>query len=206
MKVPVRPLDENSVFELASCSKQFTAMAIALLQHQGKLSVTDDFTKYIPELSCYKGITIKDLVYHISGLPDYMAQDSMWIEWDEHKIATNGDVIALLAKYKPAVLFGPGTRHEYSNTGYMLLATIVERASGLSFGDYLDKHIFKPLKMSHSLVYSRRYAPRKITNYAYGYVTDDSLQKLVLPDSYSYYPLCIQFRWHCWGWWCQFNR
>lgn len=180
------PLNENSVFELASCSKQFTAMAIALLQHQGKLSVGDDFTKYIPELAHYKGITISDLIYHISGLPDYMALDSMWLDWNEHKIATNQDVIMKLAQYKPALLFETGTKHEYSNTGYMLLASIVERTSGMSFGAYLKKNIFKPLKMDHSMVYSRRYAPKKVDNYAFGYVMDDSLQKLVLPDSYIY--------------------
>jgi len=180
------PLDERSIFELASCSKQFTAMAIALLQHQGKLSVSDDFTRYIPELSFYKGITISDLVYHTSGLPDYMSLDSMWRDWDEHKIATNKDVIEKMARYKPALLFPAGTRHEYSNTGYMLLAVIIERASGRSFADYLQQYIFRPLQMTRSFVYSRRYAPKKVDNYAYGYVMDDSLQKLVLPDNYVY--------------------
>lgn len=179
-------LNENSIFELASCSKQFTAMAIALLQHQGKLSAGDDFTRYIPELAFYKGITIHNLIYHTSGLPDYMGVDTLWADWDEHKIANNKDVIDRLAKYKPALLFETGTKHEYSNTGYMLLATIIERVSGKSYGDYLAKNIFKPLKMDRSFVYCRRYAPRKIDNYAYGYVMNDSLNKLVLPDSFDY--------------------
>lgn len=180
------PLNENSIFELASCSKQFTAMAIALLQHQGKLKVEDDFTKYIPELNFYKGITISNLIYHTSGIPDYMQSDSMWADWDEHKIATNKDVIERFVRYKPALNFETGTKHEYSNTGYMLLASIIERTSGMSFGAYLQKYIFKPLKMDRSFVYNRRYAPKKVDNYAFGYVMDDSLHKLVLPDSYVY--------------------
>lgn len=179
-------LDENSIFELASCSKQFTAMAIALLQHQGKLKAEDDFAKYIPELGFYKGITISNLIYHTSGLPDYMQLDSMWADWDEHKIATNKDVIERFVKYKPALDFETGTKHAYSNTGYMLLASIIERTSGMSFAAYLQKYIFKPLKMDRSFVYNRRYAPRKVDNYAFGYVFNDSLNKLVLPDSYIY--------------------
>jgi len=180
------PLNENSLFELASCSKQFTAMAIALLQQKGKLKVDDDFTKYIPELSFYKNITIRNLIYHTSGIPDYMQLDSMWMDWDEHKIANNDDVIKKFVQYKPALLFPTGSKHEYSNTGYMLLASIIERASGMSFGAYLQKNIFKPLKMDRSFVYNRRYAPKKVDNYAFGYVMDDSLHKLVLPDSYIY--------------------
>jgi CubicO group peptidase (beta-lactamase class C family) len=178
------PLNENSIFELASCSKQFTAMAIALLQHKGKLSVDDDFTLYLPEMKHYKGITIKNLLYHTSGLTDYMGlSDSIWNSWDMKKIATNNDVIHLFVKYEPALDFETGTQHKYSNTGYLLLASIIERVSGKTYGAYLDQNIFKPLRMDHSFVYNRRYAPRKVNNYAFGYVMDDSLHKKVLPDS-----------------------
>jgi CubicO group peptidase (beta-lactamase class C family) len=178
------PLTEHSVFELASCSKQFTAMAIAILANEGKLSLNDEISVYLPGLNYYKGITILNLVYHTSGLPDYMSLDSMWQNWDEHKIATNKDVIALFEKHKPRLLFEPGTKHEYSNTGYLLLASIIEKVSGRSYGAYLDQKIFKPLGMTHSLVYNRRYAPRKVDHYALGYVTNDSLHKKVLPDSF----------------------
>ncbi|RQO31485.1 serine hydrolase [Taibaiella sp. KBW10] len=180
------PLNEHSMFELASCSKQFTAMAIALLQHQGKLKVEEEFAKYIPELGFYKGITINNLLYHTSGLSDYMSLDTLWSTWDDQKIANNEDMIAAYARYKPALIFETGTKHEYSNTGYMLLASIVARVSGMSFEVYVQQNIFKPLKMNRSMVYSRRYAPKKVDNYAFGYVMDDSLQKLVLPDDYLY--------------------
>lgn len=173
-------LNDSSVFELASVSKQFTAMAVALLEEQGKLHYTDQLSKWIPALSGYKNITIKNLVNHTSGLPDYMElMDSVF---DKSKIATNGDVITLFAKHQPAILFAPNTKWEYSNTGYALLASIIEKASGMNYGAFLQKEIFSPLGMTHTFVYTRRYAPKKINNYAYGYVYADSLKKHVLPD------------------------
>ncbi len=176
-----QPLSTASVFELASCSKQFTAFAIALLEQQKKLNSTDDITRFLPELSAYKGITIENLVHHTSGLPDYMQLfDSLW---DKSKIANNEDLLKLMARYKPAVAFEPGAKFEYSNTGYALLASIIERASGKSYGAYLEQNIFKPLKMNHTSVYNRRYKPKKIAHYAYDFLYDDSAGKFVSVDS-----------------------
>lgn len=172
-------LTENSVFELASVSKQFTAMAIAILKEKGKLNYDDKISKFIPELSHYQNITIRNLIHHTGGLPDYM--ELMYHNFDKTKIATNRDIITLFAQQKPAVLFEPNTKYEYSNTGYALLATIIEKASGMPFKDYLSKAIFNPLKMNNTFVYNRRFAPKKIENYAYGYLYDDS-GKLILPD------------------------
>jgi CubicO group peptidase (beta-lactamase class C family) len=173
-------LNENSIFELASVSKQFTAMAIVILKEKGKLKYEDKIMKYIPELSSYTNITIGNLLTHTGGLPDYM--EVMDTIFDKSKIATNKDIISVFAKLKPNVLFEPNTKWEYSNTGYALLASIIEKASGMTYGDYLSKVIFKPLNMTNTFVYRRRYAPEKITNYAYGYVYSDSLKKYVLPD------------------------
>lgn len=174
-------LNDNSIFELASVSKQFTAMAIMILKEKGKLNIDDDFTKYIPELSYYKGITIKNLLNHTGGLPDYMTlMDTLF---DKTKIATNKDIITLFAQHKPKILFPPNTKWEYSNTGYALLASIIEKASGISYKDYLQKMIFTPLKMTNTFVYSRRYAPQQIKNYAFGYVYSDRLNKFSLPDN-----------------------
>lgn len=174
------PLNENSIFELASVSKQFTAMAIAILQEKGKLSLNDKMSKFIPELAFYNNITIKNLVHHTSGLPDYM--ELMDTQFDKSKIATNKDIVNLFAKEQPKLLFETNTKFEYSNTGYALLAIIIEKASGLSYADYLQKTIFTPLKMSNTFVYTRRFAPKKVSNYAYGYVYSDDLKKHVLPD------------------------
>jgi len=172
-------LNENSIFELASVSKQFTAMAIVILKEKGKLSYEDKISKYFPELSNYD-ITIRNLLTHTSGLPDYMeVMDSVF---DKRKIATNKDIISMFEKFKPNILFEPNTKWEYSNTGYALLASIIEKVTGMSYGDYLHKAIFKPLNMSNTFVYRRRFAPKKVTNYAYGYVYSDSLKKYFLPD------------------------
>jgi CubicO group peptidase (beta-lactamase class C family) len=172
-------LNAESVFELASVSKQFTAMGIMLLKKQGKLNYEDSLRKFFPELPYYN-ITVRQLLNHTSGLPDYM--QLFTIHWDRTKIATNKDLIALLAKHKPAMHFVPGEKWEYSNTGYALLASIIEKASGENFGDYLQKNIFQPLGMKSTLVYRRRYEKKTIPNYAFGYVYDRD-KKFALPDS-----------------------
>jgi len=95
-------LNESSIFELASISKQFTATAIVMLKEKGKLSFDDNISKYLPELSNYGNITIRNLLNHTSGLPDYMELMDTII--DKTKIATNKDIISWLVEYKPALL------------------------------------------------------------------------------------------------------
>jgi CubicO group peptidase (beta-lactamase class C family) len=182
-------LNKNSVFELASCSKQFTAMGILILSEKGKLNLKDEISNFFPELSFYKGVTVEQMVYHTSGLPDYM--ELMEKVYDKSKIATNADIIACLAKHQPPLLFEPNDRFEYSNTGYALLASIIEKTSGQSFGDFLSQSIFQPLKMKNSFVYNRRYAPKSVKNYALGYIKSDSLNKFILPDDMKDYNFVI---------------
>lgn len=173
-------LNNNTVFELASVSKQFTAMAIVLLEKQGKLEYEDEISKYIPELQYYKDVKIEHLLYHTSGLPDYF--ELLETYWDKEKIATNKDIINLFMQHTPDFDYEPNTDYEYSNTGYMLLGTIVERASGMDYELFLKENIFEPAEMDKSLVYRRRYAPRNIENIAQGYLYSDSLKIKVLPD------------------------
>ncbi|GGE57941.1 serine hydrolase [Priestia taiwanensis] len=176
------PITADSMFELASVSKTFTSVATMMLIEQGKLRYDDTIDIYLPVLP-YKHITIKNLLNHTSGLPDY---ETLFLEhWDRTKIATNDDVIALLAKYKQDVLFQPNEKWHYSNTGYVLLASIIEVASGRSFAEFLEKNIFEPLQMTRTTVYNRRYAPRRIPNYAYGYVYSYEQNQYVLPDNYE---------------------
>jgi len=173
-------LNENSIFELASLSKQFTAMGIMILKEKGKLKLDDKISKYLPELSIYPNITIRNILNHTGGLPDYLKlMDSLW---DKSKIATNKDVIGLFAKYQPKALFEPNTKFDYSNTGYVLLGSIIERCSGISYGQFLKKVIFDPLGMKNTFVYTRRFAPKKINNYAFGYQYSETLRKYMLPD------------------------
>lgn len=184
-----RKLDPKTTFELASVSKQFTAMGIVLLQKQGKLNYDDKISKYIPELSFYDKITVRNLLNHTSGLPDYM--ELFEKNWDASQFAVNEDIIKEFAKYKPAPGFEPNQKYEYSNTGYALLGSIIERVSKQSFGDFLKAHIFKPLGMDHTLVYRSRYKPQAIANYALGYEEDASGKKVLLDsygkDFYTYY-------------------
>lgn len=163
--------------------KPFVATAIILLKKDGKLNLNDPIGKFIPELNFYKDITIKNLLNHTSGLPDYM--DMMEEYWDKSKIATNEDVIQLMSIQKPKVLFAPNEKHEYSNTGYMLLATIIERITGKQLNDYLQQKIFKPLGMENTFIYQRRKHPREIENMTVGYAYSDSLQRKITPDEFG---------------------
>ena len=174
-------LTDKSVFELASVSKQFTAMGIVLLHRQGKLKFDDPMVQYLPELSMYPTVTLRQMLNHTSGLPDYeQLFDSLY---DKKSIATNQTIIDLLVQHRPALLFEPSSKWLYSNTAFALLATIIERVSGKSYRDYLQQHIFRPLKMKNTRVYTRRYLPQTIPHYAYGYVQDSASKKNVLPDS-----------------------
>jgi len=160
--------DAETVFELASCSKQFIGVGIALLHREGKIGYTEDITRYLPELGNFKGVKIYDLLHHSSGIPEFLAGFRQ--HWDKDEIATNGDVISYYANGKDTLEFSPKARYEYSNTNYAFLAAIIERVSGQPLDDYLKKAIFKPLEMHHTFVYNRRLSPRNIPNYAYGYV------------------------------------
>lgn len=176
----------GSAFELASVSKQFTAMGILKLVEKGKLSLEDDVRSLLPDLP-YQGITIRMLLNHTSGLPDYM--ELFAAHWDTTKIATNDDIVPMLKQYKPTPSFQPGESWEYSNTGYALLACIIKKVSGEPYADYMKKEVFEPLHMKHTFIYSRRLAPRAIDHYAFGYVKDDAGQYMLPDEIPSYNPV-----------------
>lgn len=176
-----RLLNDSSVFELASVSKQFTATAILLLKDKDKLKLTDSLRHYFPELP-YANITIWHMLTHTSGLPDYFGE--MINSWDTAKIAFNEDMIGLLANKKIPAVFEPGKNWEYSNTAYAILASIVEKVSGQSYKEYMAENIFQPLNMTHTRIYNtRRSLKDTIPNYAYGFIYNDSLKKYILPDN-----------------------
>lgn len=146
-----RPLQTSSIFQLASVSKQFTAAAILLLKSDNLLDLDDELTKYIPELP-YQKVTLRHLLHHMSGLPNYMYLVDKY--WNKENCPTNEDVIALMAKYKVAAFFKPGFKYDYSNTGYVMLASVVERVSGMSLNEFLQRRLFAPLGMKNTYVYS----------------------------------------------------
>ena len=144
-------LTTNSIFQLASTSKQFTAMGIMILKENGKLNYDDKVQKFIPNFP-YEKITIRHLLNHTSGLPNYL-----WLVdrfWDLSEPPYNDDAIRILNSANQYLNFEPGKRFQYSNTGYVLLASIIEKVSKMRFGDFLDKNIFAPLDMQNTFVYS----------------------------------------------------
>ena len=173
------PLQASDIFELASVSKQFTAMIIMMLKEKGKLNFDDLAEKYlaIP----YKGITIRHLLTHTSGLPDY--QDIMDKYWDKSNVAGNPDCIDYLNKYAPQKLFEPGTKYAYSNTGFLLLASIAEKASGKDFIALCRQWIFEKLKMKNTNI--RTLEEKKATaNFAIGHIFVKERNQYVRADSF----------------------
>jgi len=139
----------QSVFDIGSTSKQFTAASILLLEKQGKLSATDDVRKYIPELPSYgQKITILHLLNHTSGLRDYLSLMKLaGINTDS--VTTDADALALITRQK-ALNFAPGSDFLYSNTGFFLLSVIVQRVSGKTLREFAGENIFAPLEMTHT--------------------------------------------------------
>ncbi|MGB6987240.1 MAG: serine hydrolase domain-containing protein [Candidatus Aquilonibacter sp.] len=156
----------ESVFEVGSTSKQFAAAAIALLVHDGKLSFSDDVRRYIPELPVYgKPITLNELMWHTSGLRDYT--DLLELAgYGLEQATTDEQALALIVRQK-SLEFPSGTRYEYSNTNYFLLSVIVKRVSGQTLAAFVQRRIFAPLGMMHTL-YRTDYA-MLIPNRAMGY-------------------------------------
>lgn len=174
------PLDMDTRFEMASVTKQFTAMAVMQLQEQGKLKYSDSIRKYFPALP-YQGVTIMDLLHHTSGIPDFLGWTANQI--DTSKAHTNEDMIERLPENIPVVSFAPGTAFSYSNSNYVLLAAIVAKVSGMSFCDYMQENIFKKIGMTNTLVYSKYTAESPLSNYASGYTWDPGDNKFVAPES-----------------------
>jgi CubicO group peptidase (beta-lactamase class C family) len=141
------PLNNETVFELASVSKQFTAIAILILCERNTIDLDDPVHLFVPELP-YPDITIRQLLNHTSGLPNYM-----WVlenKWTQAHFPSNEELIAELVRHKPHSFFRAGRRYSYSNTGYALLASVVERATGKSYSQFLRENIFEPLEMRNT--------------------------------------------------------
>ncbi|HKV24723.1 MAG TPA: serine hydrolase [Candidatus Acidoferrum sp.] len=143
------PITPQTVFDIGSTSKQFTAASILLLEKQGKLSLQDDVRKYIPELPDYgHKITILNLLNHTSGLRDYLTlMDLAGINMDG--VTTDEDALQLITRQK-ALNFAPGSEWLYSNTGFFLLSIVVKRVSGKTLSEFAAQNLFAPLGMNHT--------------------------------------------------------
>jgi len=147
------PLNFNTVFQIASVSKGFTAMAVLILNDRGKIALDDTVKRHIPEFP-FDNITVKQLLHHTSGLQNYMYFVDHF--WEKGKPITNEDVLKLINDHDPRLNFRPGRRHHYNNTGYAILALLVERVSGKPFYRFLEDEIFDPLEMEHSFGWDQK--------------------------------------------------
>ena len=144
-----QPVMEDTIFQLASVTKQFTATAVMLAVRQGLLRLDDEITKFFPELTQYKGATVRHLLTHTSGIPDYFDDADWFIDlWKkENRVPANPEIVRFLLETEAKPYGAPGETWQYSNTGYNLLAEIVERVSGIPFEAFLQKNIFEPAGM-----------------------------------------------------------
>jgi CubicO group peptidase (beta-lactamase class C family) len=199
-------IDPQTNFRLASCTKQFTAMAIMLLVYDGKLRYDETLTEIFPEFPAYgQSITVRNLLNHTSGLQDYetlMEQEehSGGRHWTAEKQIRDAEVLALLEKQN-STLFSPGTKWAYSNSGYVLLGSIVAKVAGRSFGDFLHERIFAPLKMDQTLAYEK--GKNEVADRAFGHTketqgwkeTDQSSTSATLGDGGVYSSLRDLAKW-----------
>ena len=199
-------IDPTTAFRLASVTKQFTATAVMLLVRDGKLRYEDALTDLVPSFPAYgMGITIRHLLTHTSGLPDYedlmaAAEQGRPPIWSAVRQIHDDEVLALLRGAKQG-RFAPGTSWAYSNSGYVLLGLIVARVSGKPFGAFLHERVFAPLRMERTLAYER--GRNEVASRALGHTreadafrqTDQSSTSATLGDGGVYSTLRDLARW-----------
>src|SRR6267154_730476 len=190
-------IDAHTNFRLASFTKQFTAMAIMLLVHDGKLRYDETLPEIFPDFPAYgKSITVLNLLNHTSGLPDYedlmaAAEKSKGTIWTPEKQIQDAEVLELLKKEKNGK-FAPGKNWAYSNSGYVVLGLIVAKVSGNTYGEFLQTRIFAPLKMNHTIAFQK--GKNEAVNRAFGHSkeggafkeTDQSATSATLGDGGIY--------------------
>jgi CubicO group peptidase (beta-lactamase class C family) len=192
-------IDAATNFRMASFTKPFTAMSVMLLVHDGKLQYDTRLTDVFPNFPEYgRAITIRDLLHHMSGLPDY--EDLMGSGWTaEHQIQ-DAEVLDLLKREQHGK-FAPGTRWAYSNSGYVVLGLVVAKVSGQPFDEFLRRRIFTPLHMDRTLVYLK--GKSTVADRAYGHTkrqgklvqTDQSSTSATLGDGGIYSNLTDLAKW-----------
>lgn len=191
------PINQHTVFHIASVTKTFTAMAILQLQEQGKLSIEEPFQKYFPAFN-YPGVTIKTLLNHRSGLPNYLYfMERLWP--DKHKFITNQNVLEYLINHKSSLTnIGAADKNfSYCNTNYALLALLIEKISGQPYPVYLKEQIFKPLQMNDSFVFTEADSVNITPNYDYkGNVIPLNYLDLVYGDKNIYSTVRDLLQWN----------
>jgi CubicO group peptidase (beta-lactamase class C family) len=161
------PVTPDTSFRLASITKQFTATAVLMLVDESKLALDDSIRTYFPEFPAFtEEVTIRHLLQHTSGIEDYEP-----IYGDQFPQQVTDAGVVYLISGTDGTYFPPGSEYRYSNSGYAILAVLVERLSGQTFAGFLDTHIFKPLGMDKTLAYQKDIST--VPNRAYGYTVSD---------------------------------
>jgi CubicO group peptidase (beta-lactamase class C family) len=173
------PITPSTPFYIASVAKQFTAMSIVLLAEDGRLSLDDSIRHWVPEVPSFRSpITLRQLLYHTSGLRDYFTLLAL-SGWPSDGPLTERQFLDLISRQKH-LNFAPGEEFLYSNTGYALLAIVVQRVSGKSLRDYAAEHIFRPLGMMHTEFRDDHH--RLIAQRAIGYQPVDGSFRISQPE------------------------
>jgi len=150
------PVQEDTIFEMASITKQFTATAIMLCVRAGKLKLDDELTEYFPEFP-YEGVKIRHLLTHTSGIPDFDVEELVTkVMEKENRIPSNHEIIRMIRESGQEPASAPGEKFSYSDVGYMLLAETVEKVSGVAFEEFMKKNVFEPAGMKDSGIYHTR--------------------------------------------------
>ncbi len=156
-------LNDSSLFDLASNSKQFTAFAIIQLVEAKRLSYETLVREVLPEFP-YDSVTVEHLLQHRSGIPYEIKLLKKYRKTVTHAFMDNQDYLDALALYQPKLKFVPGTEHQYSNAGFMILALIIEKISGLDYAEYVRKNLFVPAGMSLTKVVRPKFQPEVSRN------------------------------------------
>ena len=174
------PMQEDTIFEMASITKMFTATAVMLLVREGRLGLDDEYVEYFPDYP-YRGVTVRHLLTHTSGMPDDF-ETGTWVcpAWEnEKRIPPCSEILRFIRESGEEASHAPGEVFRYTDIGYCLLANLVEKLSGDRFEDFLKKNIFEPAGMKDSAIYHTRRDGRPSDRFA---------RNMVLEDSGSYVP------------------
>jgi CubicO group peptidase (beta-lactamase class C family) len=163
-------IDEHSSFRIGSISKQFTTMAIMVLAEEGKLDYDDLLVSHVPEFEYWPGVTLRHLMNHTSGIPDYYEEDYYKGYAADGPMPENGDIVEIMSLY-PEADFAPGEKYEYNNAAYEVLVAVVERASGMPFADFMQERIFTPSDLPTATTFNS--STPDIPNRVFGYQEGD---------------------------------
>ncbi|WP_461634084.1 serine hydrolase domain-containing protein [Labilibaculum euxinus] len=170
----------STQMEIASLSKQFTSMAVLILREQGKLDLDHPVNEYLDVSLDNDSLTIKQLLTHTSGISKY--EKYFKTHWDKEKKCMNKDILDYYLMVKPDFLFKPGTKFDYNNGGYVILAEVVNHISGMSLDKFLKENVFHPYGFKNTGFYDREKLLMDM-NFAPGWIFDSLSTHYVLPES-----------------------